>query len=211
MRQKIFVVVLVTMVAGMTIALYLNAAARHRTNVPAELTGTVWPAPKSLDGFMLSDHRGQEFGQRQLEGQWTMVFFGYTSCPDVCPTTMVILRHVIAELEEAQAASAVRVVLVTVDPDRDDAATLAQYVSHFGDEFIGVRGDETQLARLAQQMGAMYIRDEKDDNGNYEIGHSSSVFLVDPEARMHAAFSPPPTPAAIAAKFLAIRRNFDND
>ena len=209
MRQKVFVVLLVTMVAGMTLAAYLSTAARHKTRVPAELTGIVWPVPRDLDGFVLSDHFGREFGRSELEGQWTMMFFGYTSCPDICPTTMLTLRHVIAELEQANAGDAVSVVLVTVDPERDDAEKLAQYVRYFGDDFLGVLGDDEQLTKLTQQIGAMFVRDPADENGNYEVGHSASIFLVDPKARMHAAFSPPHDATAIAARLVAIRNNYE--
>ncbi len=115
MRQKAFVVLLVTMVAGMTLAAYLSTAARHKTKVPAELTGIVWPVPRDLDGFMLSDHFGREFGHSELEGQWTMMFFGYTSCPDVCPSTLADLRKAVRELGNDPVADPQRDVFVDAD------------------------------------------------------------------------------------------------
>lgn len=203
------IVILTTLVAALGLASYHLAASRQQqADVPATLMGTLWPEPRPLSQFRLSDHTGAAFGPEELRGQWTLMFFGYASCPDICPTTMLTLRGVVDALA-ASGAGLPRVVLVTVDPDRDDAATLGEYVAYFNEDFLGVRGEEGQLQALARQIGAMYERGTPDVNGNYEVAHNASIFLVDPEARMHAAFSPPHKSADIADKLVEIRLRYE--
>ena len=208
MMPKAFAVVLMTLVAGLGLVFYHLAASRQQPDIPATLMGTVWPQPRPLSEFQLNDHTGAVFGLDELRGKWTLMFFGYTSCPDICPTTMLILRGVVGALAEA-GAGLPRVVLVSVDPERDDAETLGQYVTYFGEDFLGVRGNEGQLRSLVLQIGAMYMHGPADENGYYEVAHNASVFLVDPEARMYAAFSPPHKSADIAHKLVAIRQRYE--
>ncbi|MDH3769305.1 MAG: SCO family protein, partial [Gammaproteobacteria bacterium] len=161
-----------------------------------------------LPEFQLLDHDGETFSRDQLRGQWTLMFFGYTSCPDICPTTMLTLSRVKFEMEESGVDSP-HVVLVTVDPNRDDPETLARYVSHFDEAFVGVRGEDDELRTLSLQIGAMYERDAPDEDGNYDVAHSASLFLVDPQVRMHAVFSPPHKPVDIAEKLGLIRLQYE--
>lgn len=204
MGRKVFVVILAALLAGFAIGIYRVGNNRGYAGGPDPSMGTVWPEPRSLPDFQMIDHHGQPFGLNELRGNWTLVFFGYTSCPDICPATMMTLRGVMAELGEG--ARLPQVVLVSVDPERDDLATLGSYVGYFGKDFIGVRGPDDQLHKLALAIGAMYEREAPDENGDYEVAHSASIFLVDPAARVFAAFSPPHRSADIAKRFAAISR-----
>lgn len=209
MREKAFVVILLALVVGMGLGVYHSATTRQQTGLPQTLMGTVWPEPRPLSEFQLSDHRGRVFGPDELRGHWTLMFFGYTSCPDVCPTAMMTLRDVMAALAES-GAGLPRVVLVSVDPERDDAETLGEYVTYFGEDFLGVRGEDRKLDALARQIGVMYIRDPADEYGRYDVAHSSSIFLVDPEVRMYASFSPPHDTGDIVEKFVAMRQRYEH-
>jgi protein SCO1/2 len=204
MGQRAFVFVLMMLLAGFAIGIYRASDDRANNAVPDSSMGTIWPEPRPLPDFKMFDHQERPFGLAELRGHWTLVFFGYTSCPDICPTTMMTLRGVMAELGDAE--NLPRVVLVSVDPERDDPATLASYVTYFGADFVGVRGPDDQLHKLALAIGAMYEREAPDENGVYDVAHSASIFLVDPAARMFAAFSPPHRPGDIAKRFLEIRR-----
>ncbi|MBT8136799.1 MAG: SCO family protein [Gammaproteobacteria bacterium] len=208
MRQKVFVIGLISLVTVLAIGWYGNARPRFDATPDTFLLGTVWPDPRPLPELELLDHRGAQIGRDQFKGQWTMMFFGYTSCPDICPTTMLTLRSVVAEMEKT-GAIAPRVALVTVDPERDDAPTLARYVAHFNEDFIGLRGGDDGLRALSMHVGAMFEHEAADENGSYEIAHSASLFLIDPEARLHAVFSPPHNPADIAEKLIAIRARYE--
>lgn len=203
MRQKAFVIIMVGLIVVMGLTWYSLYSARQEAEIPGELMGVLWPEPRILPDFQMTDSRGREFGLAQLRGQWTLMFFGYTSCPDICPTTMLTL-HEVTEAVAASGREKPAVVLVSVDPERDDAQSLGEYVSYFDGDFLGVRGTDTELQGLTSQIGVMYAPDAADDNGNYDVAHSASIFLVDPEARIHGTFSPPHQPGDIAEKLVLI-------
>jgi len=154
------------------------------------LHGTRFPEPRALQPFTLTDQTGQVFGNKQLLGKWSFVFFGYTHCPDVCPTTLSVLNSVANHL--GNDAPAVQYIFVSVDPERDTPELLGQYVASFNGGFIGVTGTAAQLKKLTHQLGVFYKRvpDEK-TTGDYAINHTASVLLFDPDGRFHAIFSAP--------------------
>jgi protein SCO1/2 len=187
-RQKLFVIVLVLTVGLAGGSMIFGALQRQgASRSDPALLGTLWPEPRLLKGFLLMDHLGKEFGPDQLKGQWNLVFFGYTSCPDICPTTMSVLRQVQVQLGE-QGRRAPRVWMVSVDPERDDPDKLGAYVSFFGDNMMGVTGTAEQTEILMRQMGAMFERGTPNDQGYYDIAHTSSVFVVDPRGRCHRRY-----------------------
>lgn len=168
---------------------------------------TVFPNPKPLAAFRLVDHRNREFDPTQLRGKWTFLFFGFTHCPDICPTTMALLARVRENIaRSAGGAEDVQVVFVSVDPNRDAAENLRQYVSHFDQNFVGATGADSQLRSLADQLGATYEVAYKQDAENYPVYHSAEIFLLDPEARFHAVFTTPLDAEVISRRFQALRR-----
>ena len=209
MRQKVFVIG-VLLAIGLTGVLLIRGTVLRDAAVQTDpsLLGTLWPEPRPLTGFLLSDHRGQAFAEEQFKGQWSLVFFGYTSCPDICPITMAILGHLVSQMQEQQ-LTVPRVFMVSLDPERDDADKLGQYVGYFGDDLTGLRGSPDQLDTLARQIGAVYERSIQDEQGNYDIAHSASVFVVDPLGRLYSVLSPPHEVSAMVSKLVAIQRHFD--
>lgn len=167
--------------------------------------GVLWPNPRPIGAFTLQDHRGRAFTRERLEGAWTFMFFGYTHCPDVCPTTLATLRRVEQDLAEHESAPRQHV-LVSVDPARDTPEHLAGYVSSFGPAFLGVTGRDDALSKLARDVGAVYFRGEPGDDGSYLVDHTASIMLVDPRGRLVALFGMPHDAAAIGARFLELER-----
>jgi protein SCO1/2 len=156
---------------------------------PDEIPGvTILPPAAPLPEFTLVDHQGQPFDRERLKGKWTFLFFGYTHCPDICPTTMVVLRD--AQKQAGGSERGVQYLFVSVDPDRDNAATLKRYVPYFHPEFIGATGGRGELMRLTRALGAYFERGEA-RNGGYEVHHSAAIFLIDPEMRLRALFAGP--------------------
>jgi protein SCO1/2 len=183
----------------------LRVARQPRTlSVPPALVGVLRAMPQPLPELRLHDQSGAAFSREQLAGRWTLLFFGYTSCPDICPTTMATLAQLTAELRR-RGEPPPQVVLVSVDPVRDTPERLAAYVAHFDPMFLGASGDDAALGVLAQAVGAMYQRDPPDPDGGYQVAHSASIFLVDPQARAVAAFPPPHQPVALADQLETIR------
>jgi protein SCO1/2 len=209
-NRKVLVAIIGALVVGSTVVNYYRYARNLQDAAPDALMGTLLAQPRPLPEFMLSDQIGTEFGRDRFEGQWTLVFFGYTSCPDICPTTMLTLQGVDRAMHEWDFEPP-QVVLISVDPARDSAERLAEYVAYFGQDFLGLRGEDDQLHSLALQMGAMYQRGEVDEGGFYEVAHSASIFLVDPEAQVVATFSPPHQAEDIAGRMSLIRDRAGRD
>ena len=149
----------------------------------------VLPVPLEIPDFSLTDHRGQPFDRARLEGAWSLLFFGYTYCPDVCPGTLQRL----APEQDALAATtpAVQVVFVSVDPERDTTDRLAEYVGFFHEDLLGASGEPREVERLTRAVGAFHQKAEGGEELAYLVDHSSSLFLVDPNARLHAVLRDP--------------------
>lgn len=128
--------------------------------------------------FQLTDENGRTVSAADYRGQVTLLFFGYTRCPDVCPTTLARLAAVSKELGE-EARDDLRALFVSVDPARDDLKTLRQYTDAFGPQFIGLRGDRPTLDQFTRRYRVTYGYGDKDASGNYDVSHSSAVFAFD--------------------------------
>ncbi len=129
----------------------------------------------------LPDHNGKMRSLADFRGKVVTVFFGFTHCPDVCPTTLVEMAQIMREL--GADASRVQVLLVTVDPERDTPAVLQQYVPSFHPEFLGLRGDAESTARVAREFKVFYQKQPARDGG-YSVDHSAGTYVFDPEGRL---------------------------
>lgn len=150
---------------------------------------TYLPMPRPLAEFALQDHRGQPFTRENFTGEWHLVFFGFTHCPDICPATLqqlAIARNRVIETGR----SFPRIVLVSVDPERDSPQVLEQYVANFGDDVTGVTGTLQELANLTRPLGIYYAK-SGDSEIDYSVDHSSVVLLIDESAEWRALFSAP--------------------
>ena len=176
--------------------------------IPNSLDATVLPNARPLVGFSLIEHNGNTFGPEQLKGHWSFLFFGFTNCPDVCPTALKVMQSVWKTLPtKAGEAGHPKLYFVSVDPDRDKPEILKQYVQYFNKEFYGVTGKLDEIDKLTNQIGILYGYDEKDGENDLEyiVNHSAQLILVDPKGRMRAVISPPHIPKAIASNFQTIR------
>ncbi len=163
------------------------------------------PAPKPLAEFSLVDQQGVPFQRKELVGRWNFLFFGYTHCPDVCPATLSILAQVQKRLAGEDGSAGIQTIFVSIDPQRDSPETLAEYMAFFDQGFIGLTGSTEEIDNLTRQLGAGYMRGEETSPGNYVVNHTSAIFLIDPQARLVAAFSQPHNPATIVELFHKIR------
>jgi protein SCO1/2 len=164
------------------------------SSAPQLASGTWFPSPRPIGALALTAHTGRAFGTADLQGHPTLVFFGFTHCPDVCPTTLVKL----AQVKNTGALPDMRVLFVSVDPGRDTPAVLAAYVHAFDPDFIGATGDAAEIARLAQRFGVAVARVDL-PGGDYAMDHSAAVFLLDRRGEIVAVFTPPFDVAPFAA------------
>jgi len=171
---------------------------------PAYGSLLVLPEPRVLGEFRLVDQQGEAFSLEDLRGHWSLLFFGFTHCPDICPSTLYDLQQVYRSLETGTAAANPwQVIFVSVDPERDTPERLEEYVAWFDPDFVGVTGAPEQLAPLAMRVGVAFRIEEHEPGApNYAVDHSASVFLTDPQGRLHGVF-PAPHDAAVMARDLA--------
>lgn len=155
---------------------------------PYQYAGTVLGPPTPLDDFTLPTADGGTFRLSDYRGQKVLVYFGYTSCPDICPTTVLEVRKAVEALgDEAQN---VQFVMISVDPARDTPERLQQYMTNFHPSFIGLRTDDEQaLDAVLQEFGAYYEIPEQDDEENYLVNHTAALFLVDESGGLREVFS----------------------
>ncbi|MBE9516346.1 MAG: SCO family protein [Proteobacteria bacterium] len=166
-------------------------------------TMTLFSRGEQLNQFFLVDHNGNNFNLDQLNGKWTFLFFGYTSCPDICPTTMAALSRTYQNLKQKiKDNSNIQYIFISVDPKRDTTEKLKSYVSYFNKDFIGITGKHEQIQALSKQIGAMHEIVTIPGKDEYYVNHTSSIFLIDPGMRYRAAFTAPHNPDAIAERFL---------
>jgi protein SCO1/2 len=151
-------------------------------------SGTQFPEPRELSGFSLVDTQG---APRELRGHPTLVFFGFTHCPDVCPTTLSLLGMVQKQVTQTNPGlSGLKVALISVDPERDTPEQLGRYVASFGGDFIGLTGSPPEIVNVTRSFNVAFARVEL-PGGNYTMDHSATVFAVDSRGRIVAVFTPP--------------------
>jgi protein SCO1/2 len=145
--------------------------------------------PRSFGELNLVDHRGEPFTRDRFMDRWTLVFFGFTYCPDICPTTMAFLNQFMGELEGTEVEDT-EVVMVSVDPARDTVEQLATYVPYFNPEFTGVTGEFLDLHRFATALNTPFRKVPGQDE-NYLVDHSANVVLINPRGDYHGFFKSP--------------------
>lgn len=169
--------------AGMFLYLAVDTTERQPT------FSTIWPATRALPAFELIDHTGISVGPEYFRGHWSLVFFGFTHCPDICPTTLQMLSIAQKKLNESGEV-APEIVLVSVDPERDSPATMATYVGHFGDRVSGLTGDLNELQKLTSAAG-IYFEKTLLGDGSYTVDHSAVVLVVNDAGAIQGSFSAP--------------------
>lgn len=164
------------------------------------------PAPRDIAPFNLTDQNGDAFDNGSLNGHWSLLFFGFTSCPDVCPVTLSALAQVEKKLGDAgrkDLLEKLKIYFVSVDPDRDDPQVVAKYVAAFSPGFTGVVGTRDALAAFAQQVNVAFMK-VPDANGGYTIDHTGNIVIIDPKGRYAGFMKLPHQPDRILMAYKSI-------
>lgn len=159
-------------------------------------SGTALASPRPLEAFSLQDASGGKFTRDDFKGRWSLVFVGFTHCPDACTLTLAAIHAAKTRLDEA-AASRLQTLFVSLDPERDTPGVLTDYVSYFDADFIAATAGNAQLARLCDSLGFGFVRVPQSE-GRYTIDHSTAVALIDPQARVAGYFTQPLNVGALA-------------
>jgi protein SCO1/2 len=204
MKSHHLIVLSVAAVAALALGFWAGSLNKQETSPhSAEATGQL---PGQLPEFILTDYKQQPLDNSRLRGQWSMLFFGYMNCPDVCPTTLYNLRLVMNEYEKLGGNTRDwSVYFISVDPERDTLENLEPYTNYFHPEFIGVTGDPAQIARLASSLGISYQRVANPQRPeNYLVDHSAAVTIIAPDGTPHSSFNPHQDAKKIAADLLKL-------
>lgn len=181
-RLLLLLLLLVPLLCGLLLTLWIYL------RQPAPLGATLPQPANALPAFALQRSDGKAFDNLSLKGQWSLLFIGYTYCPDICPTTLAQLAALYPELK-AQIPN-LQVVMLSVDPGRDSSERLAGYVPHFHPEFIAASGPHQQFQPLVAALGLVYSRHEGSTPDDYLVDHSASLVLINPAGLPHGRFAP---------------------
>ena len=168
----------------------------------------LWGQEKPLIPFKLIDKNNQPLTNEQLEGKWSYLFFGYTHCPDVCPTALQMMAETLHILDESGSGEGFQAVFISVDPGRDDTKTLKNYVDYFDPRILAATGEKTELDKLTQQLGIIYLQtDNPEDPENYLVDHSAQILVINPKGEFAAVLSPPHKPEVMAKDLQQLRKS----
>ncbi len=179
-----------------------------RPATPPETEATLLQSPRPLGTVVLLDRDGREFPTDRLQGRWNLLFFGFTQCPDVCPTTLAMMSQVAGVLKELPETLRPRMVFVSIDPERDTPEIMRAYVDHFDVNMLGLTGDLDQVTALAGQLGVAFQK-VPNEQGGYTVDHSAALFLLNPRVEFNAVFSAPHSVAGIAGDYTKIINYLD--
>ena len=188
MRPKNFFVAIV-LASALSAGIFLAT----RWQAPAALNAAfVLPAAMPLPEFSLVDQARNVVTRDSFRDRWDLVFFGFTHCPDICPATLQILAAARNELAAAGQEPLPRIVLVSVDPERDTPEIMGQYVDYFGDGNLGITGNLEEIRKLTSALG-IYFEKQVGKSDDYAVDHSAAVLLINPDGEFHALFGGPHT------------------
>ncbi len=202
--RNLTVTLLVAAALAVGIAMLFALMARER--VPEPELATVLTPPLELPEATLVDHAGNTFTTADLEGRFSLMFFGFTYCPDICPLTLQVLARARAEVEMFAPELVPDVVFVSVDPYRDTPERIREYIGNFDTDFTGITGSDEALAPLLRRLGVTVQKNERDGE-YYNVIHNGTVYVIGPEAELVAVFTGSSHDAgAIATDVVRIRR-----
>jgi len=226
-----FDVLLVLVLISLFIAKSEVDSNREAAEQLRNLGTTVFPTAIELDDFQLQDQFGNPFSKQDFSGDWTLVFFGFTNCPDICPLTMSELKQFYERLDEPSLKQDLKIVMVTVDPERDDPQSMGSYVGSYHPDFIGLSGSPESISNLASQLYVAHSRSPQPEavtteasqetaqhehagsastapTDDYLIQHSGHIAVINPQAQYHAVIRLPHRDQDLAKVYRSIRSNW---
>ena len=203
-RNIIFILLILFSITGLFT--YFQSLPSLLEKKPSLITGKILVRPMEIDNFELIDQNNEVFNKKSLEGGWTVLFFGYTNCPDVCPTTIYKLAEIKNGIKEDLPSANFNTVLVTLDPDRDSAERLDEYIGYFDETMLGVTGTYENIQSFTSSLSVFYQRINKEEG--YDFNHTASIFVFDKDGSLFATMSPANTVGELESDFFTILNNF---
>lgn len=203
MKIAVLALLLVVLVGAGVAVVYLEPGTQRSDEELGAFGFRPYPEPRGVGDFLLDDAAGGDFGPERLRGRWSFMFFGFANCPDICPITMAVLGEAERVLVEA-GDEPFQGILVTVDPERDTAPLLLEYVRSFSDDFVGVTGSVPAIFAFARSFHAGFSKNMVDSELVYTINHSGRIAVVDPSGRHYGNISSPFDATRLATLYRAL-------
>lgn len=193
-RRGIYITIAFALIfiVGM-LGMFIHGLTRHRVLSDSQLRAKgiyVFDKPHSIKPFKLVDYNKQPFTPADFLGKWTLAYFGYTYCPDLCPTTMALLNRFYQHQQKGNYGHKLHILMVSVDPGRDTPKKLYDYVRYFNKDFQGVTGEFLELHRLASELNIAFNK-IPGSGKNYQVQHSGNVAIINPKGQYIGFFRPP--------------------
>ena len=210
---SLVIAAVIALILGLGLGLYSDFD-KPETNQAPEISGVILPVAKKLADFSLQDHQGQIYSKQNLSGQWSVLFLGYTQCPDVCPATLTMVKQAMSIIEKENQALLPQVVFVSVDPERDSLEKLAEYVAYFNPVFKAVTGSDAELKKLALGLSVYYKKvpgmSGEEQGDDYLMDHSAALMMVNPDGDLQAFITGPHVAEKIAASIIKVQKYYNN-
>ena len=211
-KQKRGITITILCIVGIVtlfMSMFLHKILSPRIMSPIELRANgaiMFDNPRIIEDFSLVDHNGEAFNLSNLKGKWTLVFFGFSHCPDICPITMAKLGQVYKNLN-SDIRDQTQIIMVSVDPARDTPEKLAEYVPFFNPDFIGVTGEFRQIMGLTQNLNIAFRKVMLEND--YTVDHTGNIALINPYGHYNGFFKPPFELARLTTTYQSIVTTFD--
>lgn len=205
---------LLAAIAFAVISMFLGVWTKHNHHQKQGIqleNGTLLPVPQDISPFSLVSLDKKPFTKNNLVGHWNLLFFGFTRCPELCPTTLTTLNKTYEILSQRKKVPMPQVVFISVDPERDDPTTIKNYLASFNKHFIGATGKKADLKKLTASLNILFMKVQKTnstDASDYQIDHSGTILLVNPNAQLLAIFSTPHNEEALSHDVEEIESKF---
>lgn len=200
---------IISIIIAISFILGLVISVKKTPTEKPEYTGVIWPNPPKVSEFTMLNSYEKEITETFLEGTWNLIFFGFTHCPDICPSTLSTLSIAEQTLRERKIFDKSNIIFISIDTHRDDPNLIRRYLSNFSNSFIGMTGEESELKKLGDSLGAVFYRRKMND-GKIIIDHSSSLFILSPENELLGVLTQPFSSKDVVEKYEKLREFHHN-
>lgn len=194
-RQKFLTIIAIAILA-LLFGMWLQENIGLKKAKATSETATVFDQPRLITPFSLRDDKGEPFTLDNLKGHWSFIFFGFTHCPDLCPTTLSTFNQAYQILAAHHQNPMPQIIFISVDPERDSPERIQTYLKGFNPHFLGATGSKAELDKLTQELSVLYAKVIKEDH--YMIDHSGTIVIINPEGQFYGVFTLPHEADAIA-------------
>lgn len=192
-KRNLFYITIAFAVLALFLGMWMQYNANKSDDVDLD-NGTILPVPHDISPFSLVSAEEKPFTNQNLKGHWSLLFFGFTKCPQLCPTTLALLNDAYKNIEKNKHVPLPQIVFISIDPERDTPKQILAFLQTFNKNFVGATGEKNELDKLTREMSILYAKVEDPeamDTSMYNIDHSGTVLMVNPLGQLLAVFSRP--------------------